>query len=58
MIAAFMRDDFPEDPERMFLTSWGEWWDKSVYANALDKELQEKWSPSKEELEKDQGITE
>ena len=57
ILAAFTRSDFPEDPERIFLTSWGEWWGKDVYANSLDKALQDKWSPSKEEIEKDAGIS-
>ena len=57
VIAALTRNDLPEDPERMFLTSWGEWWGKDVYENALDKELQNKWCPSKDEIEKETGIT-
>lgn len=56
ILAAFTRDDFPEDPEQIFLTSWGEWWSKDVYANALDKDLQDKWCPSKEQLEKEEGL--
>ncbi|KAI1813627.1 hypothetical protein GGS20DRAFT_586309 [Poronia punctata] len=56
VLAAFTRDDLPEDPEQMFLTSWGEWWPKDVYSLALDKELQEKWSPSLETIEKEEGI--
>lgn len=40
----------------MFLTSWGEWWEKSVYEQALDKDLQKKWTPTKEQLEKDEGL--
>lgn len=55
-MAAFTRSDFPEDPERIFLTSWGEWWPKDVYGLSLDEKLQEKWSPSKEQLEKDENI--
>jgi len=27
-----------------------------VYGNSLDKALQDKWSPSKEEMEKEAGI--
>ncbi|KAJ5309287.1 uncharacterized protein N7443_001748 [Penicillium atrosanguineum] len=50
--AALFRDDFPEDPEQIFLTSWGEWWDNYVYTKALDRELQDKWSWSKEDVEK------
>ncbi|KAI0020479.1 hypothetical protein F4780DRAFT_779598 [Xylariomycetidae sp. FL0641] len=55
--AAFTRTDLPEDPEQIFLTSWGEWWPKDVYKLALDQELQEKWSPSKEQIEKEEGVT-
>lgn len=47
---------FPEDPEQIFLTSWGEWWGKDVYGLSLDRELQDKWSPSKEEIEKEEGV--
>lgn len=42
----------------MFLTSWGEWWPKDVYSLALDKDLQDKWCPSLEQLEKDEHINE
>ena len=56
IIRAFTRDDFPEDPEQIFLTSWGEWWPKDVYGKTLDKDLQEKWCPSKEEIEKQEGL--
>lgn len=58
ILAAMTRSDFPEDPERMFLTSWGEWWEKSVFEQSLDRNLQEKWTPSKEKLEKDEGLVE
>ncbi|KAI0484197.1 hypothetical protein GGR56DRAFT_13861 [Xylariaceae sp. FL0804] len=57
MFAAYTRDDIPEDPEQMFLTSWGEWWPKEVYELALDKSLQEAWSPSQEQIEKEEGVT-
>ncbi|KAK3332209.1 hypothetical protein B0T19DRAFT_482543 [Cercophora scortea] len=56
ILRAFTRDDFPEDPDQIFLTSWGEWWDKSTIGLTLDKALQDKWSPSKEEIEKSEGI--
>jgi len=49
-------EEFPEDPEQIFLTSWGEWWPKDVYANSLDRQLQEKWSPSKEQIEREEGL--
>ncbi|KAJ2966303.1 hypothetical protein NQ176_g10213 [Zarea fungicola] len=48
--------DFPDDPDRIFLTSWGEWWDKAVFEKSLDKKLQDKWSFSKEDIEKEAGI--
>jgi len=51
MYRAFVRDDLPKDPEQIFLTSWGEWWSKDVYELSLDKALQDKWSPSREEIE-------
>lgn len=57
ILRALERTDFPEDPEQIFLTSWGEWWPKDVYGNSLDKSLQDKWCPSKEQLEKDEGLT-
>ncbi len=56
ILAAFTRDDLPDDPEQIFLTSWGEWWPKDVYGNTLDKNLQDKWSPSKETIEKEEGV--
>lgn len=55
--AALFRDDFPEDPEQIFLTSWGEWWGKDVYTKALDEKLQDKWCWSKEEVEKQENVT-
>ncbi|KAG7283940.1 hypothetical protein NEMBOFW57_010298 [Staphylotrichum longicolle] len=57
ILRAFTRDDFPEDPEQIFLTSWGEWWSKDVYALSLDKALQDKWCPSKEEIEREAGLS-
>jgi hypothetical protein len=56
-LRAFTRDDFPEDPEQIFLTSWGEWWGKDVYELSLDKNLQDKWCPSLEAIELEEGIT-
>ncbi|KAI0831559.1 NAD(P)-binding protein [Hypoxylon sp. FL0890] len=56
ILRAFTRDDFPEDPEQIFLTSWGEWWPKDVYKLTLDKNLQDKWCPSKDEIEKEEGV--
>jgi hypothetical protein len=49
-------DDFPEDPDQIFLTSWGEWWPKDVYQKSLDKSLQDKWSPSKDQIEAEEGL--
>ncbi|EGX95933.1 Short-chain dehydrogenase/reductase SDR [Cordyceps militaris CM01] len=57
MLAALTRSDFPEDPDRIFLTSWGEWWDKAIFATSLDKKLQDKWAFSKEDIEKEAGIS-
>lgn len=56
ILRAFTRDDFPEDPERIFLTSWGEWWGKDVYENSLDRALQDKWCPSLEAIEQEEGV--
>ncbi|KAM7215250.1 WW domain-containing oxidoreductase [Rhypophila decipiens] len=56
LLRAFTRDDIPEDPEQIFLTSWGEWWSKDIYANSLDKALQDKWCPNKEDIEREEGL--
>jgi len=56
ILRAFDRNDLPEDPEQIFLTSWGEWWPKDVYGKTLDKGLQEKWCPSKEAIEREEGV--
>ena len=57
LIRAMEIQDVPKEEEKIFLTSWGEWWEPSKeYPLALDKELQEKWSPSKAELEKEAGL--
>ncbi|PHH62778.1 hypothetical protein CDD81_6670 [Ophiocordyceps australis] len=53
ILAALTRSDFPQDAEQIFLTSWGEWWPKDVYEKTLDKGLQDKWCPDKEQLEKE-----
>lgn len=57
ILRALTKSDFPEDPDRIFLTSWGEWWEKDVIEKSLDKKLQDKWCPSKEELEREAGIS-
>lgn len=44
------------DPEQIFLTSWGEWWPKDVYAMSLDTALQNKWCLGREEIEKAEGL--
>ncbi|KAF2431516.1 NAD(P)-binding protein [Tothia fuscella] len=56
ILEAFTRDDFPEDPEQIFLTSWGEWWPKDMYKLSVDKALQNKWSPTQEQVEKDELV--
>ncbi|CAI4212369.1 unnamed protein product [Parascedosporium putredinis] len=56
VVRALFRDDLPEDPDQIFLTSWGEWWSKDVFALSLDKDLQDKWSPSKEQIEQEEGV--
>jgi len=56
LLAAFDKDDFPEDPDRVFLTSWGEWWEADVFKKSLDKDLQDKWCPTLDEIEKREGI--
>jgi len=56
VLRAMFESPLPKDPEQIFLTSWGEWWPKDVYAHSLDKELQDKWCPSKEQLEKEENL--
>lgn len=55
--AAFKIQEFPEDPEQIFLTEKAEWAPKELYAPSLDKALQDKWCPSVAEIEKSEGIT-
>ncbi|KAK6857365.1 hypothetical protein PG995_007552 [Apiospora arundinis] len=58
LAALTVRDeDLPKDPEQLFLTSWGEWWPTDVYGLSLDKELQDKWCPGLEEIEREEGIS-
>ncbi|KAK4466571.1 WW domain-containing oxidoreductase [Cladorrhinum samala] len=57
ILRAVTIDDFPEDPEQVFLTSWGEWWPKDVYAKSLDQELQDKWCLSRDEIEREEGVS-
>lgn len=56
LLRAFEATDIPEDPEQIFLTSWGEWWPKSVYERSLDRDLQDKWCPGREQIEKEAGL--
>ncbi|KAG6294601.1 hypothetical protein E4U09_002567 [Claviceps aff. purpurea] len=56
ILSGLSRRDFPRDPERIFLTSGGVWLGRSSVTNILDRDLQDKWCPSKEELEKEAGI--
>lgn len=55
LLRAFTVNEFPQDPEQIFLTSWGEWWGKDVYELSLDEKLQDKWCLSKEEIEKEEN---
>ncbi|EGO54319.1 hypothetical protein NEUTE1DRAFT_87548 [Neurospora tetrasperma FGSC 2508] len=56
ILRAFTRDDFPEDPNRIFLTSWGEWWESETIGKTLNKELQDRWCSEKEEIETEEGL--
>lgn len=56
ILRAVETTEFPEDPEQIFLTSWGEWWGKDVYALSLDQALQDKWSISQEKIERENGL--
>ncbi|KAG6011273.1 hypothetical protein E4U43_008447 [Claviceps pusilla] len=56
VLEAFSRSDFPEDPDRIFLTSWGEWWAREIIEKTVDKDLQDEWCPSKTDLDKDAGM--
>jgi hypothetical protein len=57
LLRAFTVSDIPADPEQIFLTSWGEWWPKDVYALSLDTKLQDKWCPSLEKIEEEEGLS-
>ncbi|KAJ5587421.1 uncharacterized protein N7459_003186 [Penicillium hispanicum] len=56
LLRAFTAEDIPTDPEQIFLTSWGEWWPKDVYALSLDTRLQDKWCLAREEIEEAEGL--
>ncbi|KAK8022695.1 hypothetical protein PG993_013462 [Apiospora rasikravindrae] len=45
-----VEEDMPADPNRIFLTSSGEWLAASEVQNTLDRELQNKWSPGTVEI--------
>ncbi|KAK3936568.1 NAD(P)-binding protein [Diplogelasinospora grovesii] len=57
ILRAFTRTDFPDDKDLIFLTSWGEWWGKDVIGKTCDKALQDRWSPSKEQIEQEEGLS-
>ncbi|KAI1434996.1 hypothetical protein GGR50DRAFT_359250 [Xylaria sp. CBS 124048] len=50
-------DDFPEDRDEIFLLSDGDFLASDYYRETLDERLQERWSPSLEVIEKQEGIT-
>ncbi|KAH9892249.1 hypothetical protein F4778DRAFT_749912 [Xylariomycetidae sp. FL2044] len=56
ILEALTRNDLPEDPEQIFLTSWGEWWPKEVYGLSLNRGLQDRWCPDMEQIEKGEGV--
>ncbi|KAL1593797.1 hypothetical protein SLS60_010529 [Paraconiothyrium brasiliense] len=56
ILAAYSRQDVPQDPAQIFLTSWGEWWPLDVLASTLDTALQDKWSPSLAQIEKEEVV--
>ncbi|KAJ5163837.1 uncharacterized protein N7500_005667 [Penicillium coprophilum] len=56
ILRAVTAENLPADPEQIFLTSWGEWWPKDVYASSLDPVLQDKWCLSKEDIEKSEPV--
>jgi hypothetical protein len=56
VMQALMRNDLPTDPDQIFLTSWGEWWSTDVYKLALDKSLQDDFSPSLETIEAEEKL--
>nr|GAT56920.1 predicted protein [Mycena chlorophos] len=53
LLDAFVRTDFPEDSNRIFLSFAGTWdeADSVVVGKSLDREQQDKWSLSKEDIE-------
>lgn len=57
LLRAFTRNDFPEDAERIVVSGNG-WWPRSMLEKTLDKDLQDKWCPSIEEIEREQTAKE
>jgi hypothetical protein len=57
LLRAWTVNDFPEDPEQLMLTSWGEWWSKDVIQMSLDTALQNKWCLGRDEIEKVEGLS-
>ncbi|KAK6977512.1 WW domain-containing oxidoreductase [Favolaschia claudopus] len=56
ILAAFTRTDFPEDPDRIFLTSWGDWWPAETIRASLDKGEWGRWCRGREEIEREEGV--
>ncbi|KAJ7749993.1 hypothetical protein B0H16DRAFT_1318952, partial [Mycena metata] len=56
ILRAFAGDDFPEDSDCIVLTDGGEWWGREELAVTLDKDLQDKWCPSREKIGQEEGI--
>jgi hypothetical protein len=56
LVAAFKVNEWPSDPQQVFLTSWGEWWAPKEIEQSLDPALQEQWCPSQAEMEREYGL--
>ncbi|KAF2448892.1 NAD(P)-binding protein [Karstenula rhodostoma CBS 690.94] len=56
ILAAYTRQDLPEDQRQIFLTSWGEWWATEVLEVSLDTALQDKWSASLAQIEREEVV--
>lgn len=57
LLRAWFINDFPENPQQVMLTSWGEWWSTDVIQMSLDPALQNKWCLSREQIEKEEGLS-
>ncbi|KAJ5227548.1 uncharacterized protein N7469_007554 [Penicillium citrinum] len=57
LLRAWFINDFPENPQQVMLTSWGEWWSTDVIQMSLDPGLQSKWCLSREQIEKEEGLS-